>query len=499
MQRNVTEADLARAFEVLEHGEPCFVLDPAFRVVFANRGWERLLRTSRDEALGRVLWDLFPGSDLPELKFHREVQRVMRERAAVEFEEYYAPLDFWADVRAYPLEDGCVSVFFHRVNERKLAEHDAAAEARARADELAAVLDAVPAFVWIAHDVEARQITGNRAAHELLRLPPDTNHSKSAPEGERPSHFRVFKDGVELRPEELPVQLAAAGGMEVREFEEEIVFDDGARYHLLGNAVPLLDEQGRPRGAVAAFIDITARKRAEDALREADRRKDDFLAMLSHELRNPLTPIRNAIYILERVDPAGDQARRARAVIDRQADHLTKLVDDLLDVTRISRGKVRLRRERLELGAVVRRTVEDHRTLFEKNGVELATAILDEPLVVDADPTRIVQVLGNLLQNAAKFTPRGGRTAVSLEPGEEGRAVLRVRDTGTGIEPGILPRLFEPFVQSDSTLARSGGGLGLGLALVKGLVELHGGSVRAASEGKGNGAELTIELPLAAP
>ncbi len=217
----------------------------------------------------------------------------------------------------FPLEDGCIAAVFRRANERKCAEElardamrGAEAQAQARADELSAVLDAVPAMVWITHDPDCQQIAGNRSARELLRLPPEINQSKSAPKSERLSHFRVFKDGVELRPEELPVQMAASTGMAVREFEEEIVFDDGMRRHLLGNAVPLLDDNGHPRGAVAAFIDISARKRAEDALREADRHKDEFLAMLSHELRNPLAPIQNAIYILDKADPRGEQARR---------------------------------------------------------------------------------------------------------------------------------------------------------------------------------------------
>jgi PAS domain S-box-containing protein len=257
---------------------------------------------------------------------------------------------------------------------------------------------------------------------------------------------------------------------------------------------------------VTLFEDITERRRREESLRlanlglaEADERKNEFLAMLSHELRNPLTPVRNSLYVLEHAAPGGEQARHAQAVIARQVDHLARLVDDLLDVTRITRGKVQLRREPLELRELVRRTVEDHRSLFVQGGLTLSgPAGAGEELWVDGDGTRLAQVIGNLLQNAAKFTPPGGRIELELQRGQDGRAVLRVRDTGAGIDPAVLPRLFAPFMQLDTTLDRSRGGLGLGLALVRGLVEQHGGEVRAASEGPGRGAEFTVLLPLRA-
>ncbi len=242
---------------------------------------------------------------------------------------------------------------------------------------------------------------------------------------------------------------------------------------------------------------LAERQRAEEALREANRRKDEFLAMLSHELRNPLAPIRNSLYILERAEPGGAQASRAQAVIERQVQHMTRLIDDLLDVTRISRGKIRLQRERLELNGLVRRVADDHREQFTRNGVALEVAICDEPLHVEGDPTRLAQVVGNLLQNAAKFTPRGGRARLSLRRSAEGSALVQVRDDGAGIAPETLSELFEPFVQAETSLDRSHGGLGLGLALAKNLVELHGGEVRAASPGLGQGAEFTVCLPLA--
>ncbi|MGC3997979.1 MAG: ATP-binding protein [Anaeromyxobacter sp.] len=250
------------------------------------------------------------------------------------------------------------------------------------------------------------------------------------------------------------------------------------------------------RQVAVLFNDVTLRRQAEDALRLADQRKSDFLGVLSHELRNPLTPIRNGIHVLQQAAPGSPRAARALEVLDRQSGHLSRLVDDLLDVTRISSGKVTLQRERLELREVARDTAEDLASLFADAGVELRLSGAAGPVWIDGDRTRIAQVLGNLFQNAAKFTPPGGRVAVTIRA-HEGSAELRVQDTGEGMAPGSVAGMFEPFVQAAQPLARSKGGLGLGLALVKGLVELHGGSVEGRSDGAGQGAEFVLRLPLA--
>jgi two-component system CheB/CheR fusion protein len=244
-------------------------------------------------------------------------------------------------------------------------------------------------------------------------------------------------------------------------------------------------------------VELAERKRVEQSLRESDRRKDEYLGLLSHELRNPLMPIRNSVYILDRVMPGSDQARQALAIIDRQVTHLARLVDDLLDVTRIGRGKIQLQRTRVELNLLVSRAVEDHRSVFAEREIALEVRPATEPLFIDGDATRLAQLVGNLLQNAAKFTGRGGRATVHVgQDGARHQAVVRVCDSGAGIPKEILPHLFEPFMQADHTLARSHGGLGLRLAMVKGLVELHGGEVSADSEGIGKGAEFTVRLPL---
>jgi DNA-binding response OmpR family regulator len=244
------------------------------------------------------------------------------------------------------------------------------------------------------------------------------------------------------------------------------------------------------RGALLADLE---RKNLE--LSEADRRKNEFLGILSHELRNPLAPIKNALWLLVHADPASAQAQRARAIIDRQVTHLSRLVDDLLDVTRVSRGKIRLVKARCDLSELLARVAQDHEPVLADRGIKFENLTGRDPVLVYADATRVAQILGNPLQNSAKFTNVGGRVTVALRL-EGGTAVLTVSDTGIGIAPELLGRVFEAFTQADESLDRSSGGLGLGLALVKGLVELHGGTVEARSEGLGRGSEFIVRLPV---
>jgi two-component system CheB/CheR fusion protein len=235
--------------------------------------------------------------------------------------------------------------------------------------------------------------------------------------------------------------------------------------------------------------------RSEAQLRDADERKSQFLAMLSHELRNPLTPIKNSLHILHRVAPDSEQALRSKAVIERQVDQLARLVDDLLDVTRLARGKFRLERARLDLVDTVRRTAEDHKPLLTSAGIDFEVELPSQPLWIHGDAARLIQMVGNLVTNAAKFTPPNGKVTLSVEKSSAEFATLCVRDTGVGISKALLPLLFEPFMQAESTLDRTKGGLGLGLALVKGVVEMHGGTVEPRSDGPGCGAEFIVRLP----
>jgi PAS domain S-box-containing protein len=282
--------------------------------------------------------------------------------------------------------------------------------------------------------------------------------------------------------------------------EFRFVHEDGAvRWAVVrGQVVPASQTTVRPRVMLGSVLDITARRNAEDALRLADRQKDDFLALLSHELRNPLAPIRTAVHLLKlRHAPDGDD-QRLHAVIERQVQHLVRLVDDLLDVSRVLRGKIELRPETLDVAEVAAMAVETTRPTFDAQRQQLRLELPAEPVYVHGDLVRLAQVIGNLLNNASKFSDRGAGVTLTVERNADD-AVVRVRDAGAGIAPELLPTIFEPFVQADRSLERSQGGLGIGLTLVRKIIELHGGTVSATSAGLGRGTEFAVHLPPVGP
>ena len=253
---------------------------------------------------------------------------------------------------------------------------------------------------------------------------------------------------------------------------------------------------------IGAFVtDLTTQKdreallAAQAALREADQRKNEFLAMLAHELRNPLAPIRNAVDILRLSGSEAGAVQRTSAMLERQVGQMVRLVDDLLDVSRVSRGRIELRRERVDLDTVINQAVEATRPLFAGKSVELTVSPLDTPVHLHADPARLAQVIGNLLSNASKFTPPGGTVHLSVKR-ERGQVIISVRDSGVGIPRADLDRIFELFAQVDTSLERAHGGLGIGLTLSKSLVEMHEGRIEAQSEGPGTGSEFIVHLPV---
>jgi len=477
-----------------------------------NRGAEKLYGYLAKEIIGKPVSVLIP-PDRTEA-FPAMLERFRRGERIEHFETVRVAkdgrrVDVLLSVSPVLDAEGKVtgaSKIAHDITDRKKAEialRQSEMRERLRANELATLLEAVPAVVWIAHDRECRRITGNRAASKLLRLPMDANQSVTAPVPERPAHFKVLQDGVELRPDQLPVQMAAATGQEVRDFEEEVVFDDGQRVHLLGQAMPLRDELGQVRGAVASFIDITERKQAEqererllEELRDQDKRKDEFLATLAHELRNPLAPLRNGLEVLRLGGLNTEVAEEVRSMMERQLEQMVHLIDDLLDLSRISRGKIELRNKRIEVTTIVQAALEASRPAIDEACHELKISAPSEPIYVDADVTRLGQVISNLLNNAAKYTERGGRIYLAVEPSDR-EVMIRVKDNGIGIPAHMLPHVFDMFTQVDRSLERSQGGLGIGLSIVKRLVEMHDGRVHARSDGPGMGSEFIVCLPRA--
>jgi PAS domain S-box-containing protein len=282
-------------------------------------------------------------------------------------------------------------------------------------------------------------------------------------------------------------------GERIEHYETVRLRKDGQRIDVSVSISPLKDGTGRIVGAAAIARDITARKRAEEALREADRRKSEFLAMLAHELRNPLAPLRNGLHIMRLAGGNGAAAAEARAMMERQLEHMVRLIDDLLDLSRIMNGKLELRKEQVELATVVQDAVEASRPLIEAAGHEFTVSLPRQPVVVYADRTRLAQVFANLLNNSAKYTERGGHIWLTVER-QGSDVVVTVKDTGMGIAPGMLAKIFDLFTQVDRSLDRSQGGLGIGLSLVRRLVEMHGGRVEAYSEGPGQGSEFVVRL-----
>ena len=295
--------------------------------------------------------------------------------------------------------------------------------------------------------------------------------------------------------EELEIITRLKRGEHVDHFDTVRVRKDGTLIDVSLTISPIRDREGQIIGASKIARDVTDRKKAEAALREADRRKDEFLATLAHELRSPLAPMRNAMHILVAKGPAVTELQSARGVIDRQLQIMTRLLEDLLDVSRISSNKMELRAMRVALAEVIDSALETSRPVIEAARHSFAVELPPERIHLEGDPVRLAQVFSNLLTNAAKYTEEGG--LISLTAQRQGNdVVVSVRDNGIGIGPEMLPRIFEIFAQSPRSLERAQGGLGIGLSLVKGLVELHGGSITAKSEGVGRGSEFVVRLPI---
>jgi signal transduction histidine kinase len=355
---------------------------------------------------------------------------------------------------------------------------------------LEGVLNLMPVPALFIEPGTARVTFANRAADELA--------GGEFPKGKPADEYHTVYHCTDARGERIPNDqmpgVRAARGERLDGFEMDWHLPAGKRSLLIyADTLPAM--HGHPATVVLAFHDITRLKQAEAELRAANKAKDEFLAVLSHELRNPLAPIRNAVHVLRLRGPDAPDLQRSRDVIERQVQHLTRLVDDLLDVSRIGRGKIELRKAVVDLAAVVSQAVETARPLLEERRHTLTVSVAPDALRVKADATRLAQVVANLLTNAAKYTDAGGQVWLTVEQ-QEGEAVVRVEDTGRGIPAGMLARVFDLFTQVDAALDRVEGGLGIGLTLVRSLVEMHGGTVEALSDGPGQGSEFVVRLPV---
>jgi PAS domain S-box-containing protein len=355
-------------------------------------------------------------------------------------------------------------------------------ELRASEGRFAGFMAHLPGLAWI-KDAQGRYAFANDAALRAFGASREALYGRTDEEVFPPETARQFRDNDRRALEAGQVRTV------------ETLAQAGEPHHSLVSKFAIPDPAGGPPSVGGVAIDVTDRMKAEQALREAARRKDEFLALLGHELRNPLAPIRSAVEVLKKACAGLPVAEWGLAVIDRQSAQMARLVDDLLDVSRLSHGKIALRKQPAELAAVVDSAVETCRPLIEARRHSLAVELPPEPVWLEADPARLTQVLVNLLTNACKYTQPGGQVGLGAEAGGGG-LVLRVRDSGVGIPADMLARVFELFVQLDRSAGRANQwGLGVGLALVKAIAELHGGSVEATSGGPGEGSEFVVRLP----
>ena len=373
--------------------------------------------------------------------------------------------------------------------------HDATPdELRGRLRALSALIARAPVAIAVAHDPACHYISANEALAKLLGVPADINISLTPPPGQQ-APYRIQRNGRDIPPDDLPMQYAIAHRQHVTN-DIEIVRADGTVVYVQNDIEPLYDAHGEVCGCVSVCVDMTERKLAEDILREADRVKDEFLATLSHELRNPLAPVRNALALLRRGTADPSITERALAIMERQLNQLVRLTDDLLDVSRITRNRIELRRERIDVRTVIHSAVETTQPLIDAAGHALGVELPDTPLWVHADFTRLAQAFANLVNNAVRYTDRGGRIDIAAGA-EDGLIAVRVSDTGIGIAPEMLSRVFDMFMQLDDASDRSRGGLGIGLTLARRLIGLHGGTIEAHSAGIGAGTTFEVRLPAA--
>jgi PAS domain S-box-containing protein len=469
--------------------EGFYTLDRQWRYDYVNSEAHRILGRPAGDLAGKGIWEEYPG--LLGTEFEHFYRRTMVEREKSSFTAFYADQQRWYEVTTFPAPEG-MSVYFRNVTEQRRLTSErgtllAESERQKRIYETA--LNSTPDFVYV-FDLEHRALYANDALLKTWGVA-DVRGKKWMDLGYEQWH-------ADLHDRELDEVIQTRAPI-----RGEIPFSgtNGTRMYDYIFA-PVFDAQGEVVAVAGTTRDITERKSAERSIQEhaarlaaSDRAKDDFLATLSHELRNPLAPLRNSIALLRRDGLEGDTLAKIHGIMERQVNHLVRLVDDLLEVSRISRGVLSLRSEPVEIAAVVRTAVETSNPLVQSAGHQLVLAMPPEALWVEGDAVRLAQVLSNLLNNAASYTDAGGTITVAVR--REGPQVrISVKDTGIGIEPAAIAHMFEMFSRGNRDSARNQGGLGIGLALARRLAEMHQGTLEAYSEGLGKGTEFTLCLPL---
>lgn len=520
-----------RALAILESMNDGFVTyDRDWTITFLNAAAEQLVGRTRSCLLGKNFWDEFP--DTVGTEIEQNYRLAMTEQKALEFESFYPPWNRWFALKAYPHSDG-LSVYFRDVTDRKAAEEELArttaieqrrSKLLSRVAEASRSINAVLSVDSIVRVLagEARRIVDchcSIARHfpfleetPIIQIPSLTDKYEAL----RGREFGPSKLSCHVRQTNQPLCLSEQDFLEQSQWHEEDP-SECERFPLRGwLGVPLIGHGGDNLGLIelsdklegdftpedeAVLLQLAAiaavgieNARLYERLKEQDQRKDEFLATLAHELRNPLAPVRNGLTVL-RLATSPEETLQAREMMERQVGHMVRLIDDLLDVSRITRGKVELRCEEVTIQSILDAALEVSRPLIEAARHEMRITVTNEPLILHADLTRMAQVVSNLLNNSAKYTPKGGQIELSADR-EGSEVIIRVRDNGIGIAREMLPKVFEMFTQVGRSLERSQGGLGIGLALVTKLVEMHGGTITATSQGLGEGSTFTVRLPL---
>jgi PAS domain S-box-containing protein len=461
------------------------VLDASWRVLQMNAAGLLCAQRTAEQVMSLNHWDIWPETVGTELEhMYRRVMRTGEPESLRQRVPLAAEQDSVFDISVKKMPDGCLAIFFRDVTD---VEATALALQRSQARAEAALnIAQLGSFSWARAD---NRIECSPRVREIFGFSADEGGAWSDYAGRIMEEDRSWAG--------LAIDACLAAGRDLR-MEFRVLNTDGSIRHVLCHAATEQDAGHQWKQLSGIFQDVTDRTLAAHALRDIDSRKDDFLGLLAHELRNPLAPIVTAAEILRRGDLGHERVRSLGELIQRQAAHVTTLLADLLDVSRIGKGLVTITSTVLDLRKALADAIEQTRPLMDLRGQRFTLLLPPDPLSVRGDETRLVQVFANILNNAAKYTPARGDICLAAEV-QAGEVVVRVRDSGMGMSAELLPHVFDAFTQAVRSSDRTLGGLGLGLALVKNLVTLHGGQVRAESPGLGQGSEITVSLPLASP